>query len=122
MNRDNIIYLLVCDSVRAKIYRTVSPPGELTLIYQQVNFGGQVADFAMSLCKQVRADRRAGKFVRLALMASSELLAAIDSHMDGDCRRSVVGTAILDAGQHTSQELLARLSNMLSADYASASK
>lgn len=107
------LWLLVCDDTQGKIYSTTYPPKELALIYHQVNFGGQVEDLAINLDKHLNKSHRMAKFDRLAVMASSEFLAALDKHMNTDCRGSVVGKAILDPGQHTSLELVSLLLNIL---------
>ncbi len=107
--------LLVCDNVQARLYRTTCPPGELTLTYQQVNFGGHVADFAMSLCKRLGADHRSQKFDGLAVMATDEIFSALDLQMDAGCRACLLGKVVLEAGPHSNHELVARLMYMLPA-------
>lgn len=98
----SILYVLYCDGLQARVYRTsCSPaqlPTELTLGYQQVNFGGLMSEFVTSLCRTIRSDFRAGKFDGLVIIAPGAIWDEFDKHLDEDCHARVVAMIIRDAG------------------------
>jgi hypothetical protein len=84
------LYVLVVDKSWAKLYRTDESSLHLTLTYHLALFGGRMADdsadeeLARSLCRLLRADRLSGKFDRLVMLASPNMLAALRRQYDGD--------------------------------------
>jgi hypothetical protein len=81
-------YVLVVDKAWAKLYRTDTPPLGLTLAYHQALFGAADKnaneELARSLCRLLRADRQAGKFDKLVMLASPDTLVALRRQYDGD--------------------------------------
>lgn len=88
-------YVLVVDKAWAKLYKTDTPPLDLTLIYHQALFGAADAnsgeELARSLCRLLRADRQTGKFHMLAMLASESMLAALRRQYDGDWNQVLPG-------------------------------
>lgn len=87
-------YVLVVDKAWAKLYRTGAASEPLKLVYHQALFGertGADDELARSLCRLLRADRLTGKYRRLAMLASSEMLDALRRQYDGEWRDVIVG-------------------------------
>ncbi len=89
------LYVLVVDKAWAKLYRMAIPPGGLKLVYHQALFGGSAGgadeELARSLCRLLRADRQTGKYERLAMLASPDMLDALRRQYDGEWRDVIVG-------------------------------
>lgn len=113
------LYLLVVDKAWAKLYRATAPPAGLKLVYHQALFGGSAGgadeELARSLCRLLRADRQTGKYERLVMLASHDMLEALRRQYDGEWRDVIVGRiedlparySDEDVGAHVRQ-LLAR--------------
>lgn len=88
------LYVLVVDKAWAKLYRTGTAPEPLKLVYHHALFGapsGADDELARSLCRLLRADRQTGKYERLAMLASSDMLDALRRQYDGEWRDVIVG-------------------------------
>jgi hypothetical protein len=100
-------YVLVVDKAWAKLYKTDTPPLDLTLVYHQACFGAADQDtneeLARSLCRLLRADRQTGKFDKLVMLASSAMLVALRRHYDGEWNAVLPGN-IEDLPQRYSTE------------------
>ena len=81
------LYVLVVDKAWAKLYRAGMPSSPLKLVYHQALFGrnadGVDEELARSLCRLLRADRLAGKFEHLVMLASGTMLEALRRQYDG---------------------------------------
>ena len=92
-----VVYVLVVDKAWAKLYKTGLPPAQLKLVYHQALFGGNAAgddadeELARGLCRHLRADRLGGKFERLVMLASGNMLDALRRQYDGNWRDVTVG-------------------------------
>lgn len=91
------LYVLVVDKAWAKLYKSSAPQAPLTLVYHQALFGGRPAsdgaddELARNLCRLLRADRQTGKFERLVMLASADMLDALRRQYDGEWRNVTVG-------------------------------
>lgn len=94
----NTLYVLFCDGLRARLYSTVFPRMELTLVYQQVSFGSPMPELAASLCRLLRSEFRTGKFETLAVIATGTFLDILDEYLDADCYGSLMRRIIRNSG------------------------
>jgi hypothetical protein len=91
------LYVLVVDKAWAKLYKSDASPAPLKLVYHQALFGRNAAgddadeELARSLCRLLRADRQGGKFERLVMLASGNMLDALRRQYDGEWRDVTVG-------------------------------
>lgn len=110
----NVVCLLISNGLHARVYRRVFSQAELTLSYQQVSLGGQVSEFAASLCKMLRSEYRAGKFDCLVVRAPGEFIEAFDQCLDAQCRAILLGTIIQETGPFpNAKDLSVQLSDLL---------
>jgi hypothetical protein len=113
------LYLLIVDKAWAKLYKTTSPADHLTLVYHQALFVGRPGsengdeELAKSLCRLLRADRQMGKFGKLVMLASSNMLAALCGQYDGDWDDVVVGLVDDLPARYIDEDLDRRLRHLL---------
>jgi hypothetical protein len=91
------LYVLLVDKAWAKLFKTGTPPSQLTLVYHQALFGAGANEatvddeLARGLCRLLRADRQTGKFDRIVMLASGNMLEALRRQYDGDWHHVTVG-------------------------------
>ena len=113
--------LLFCDGLQARVYRAVCPPTELMLSYQQVNFGGSMPEFVISLCRTIRTDFSAGKFDDLVVAGPSAVLDVFGRHIDERCHVNLRAMVARDSGPPPAKkDLLAIACEALASDPAGA--
>jgi hypothetical protein len=113
------LYVLVVDKAWARLYRTATPPQQLTLVYHQALFGDRGAgdgtddELARSLCRLLRADRHGGKYDMLIMLASADMRAALRRQYDGDWSDVVCGRIEDLPARYTDEQLAAYLRSLL---------
>lgn len=113
------LYVLVVDKAWAKLYKADLPPTQVQLVYHQALFGGRAPaaeandEQARGLCRLLRADRQAGKFQHLVMLASADMLAALHRQYDGEWSDVTTGRIENLPARHSNLDLVSYVHHLL---------
>jgi hypothetical protein len=114
------LYVLVVEKAGAKLFKSATPQGPLSLVYHQVLFGDQLLaragaddELVRGLCRLLRADRQLGKYGQLVMIGSDSVLAALRRQYDGDWDDVSLGYIAGLPARYTDEDLAAYVHQVL---------